>query len=173
MQGHKLTSSQAHKLTSSQAHKLFSVLPLMLVTGCIDPDSSTSRFSDPGREVSSHSITAYAGIVLADRDGYLCLPFSQVGLSAEADEVVSLTSSCDCVRPKVISYLTPNGDSAKGIFLEYIREQYNKNEVAKVGLAGSRAIDLSVVIGASLKSGSAIEFRVNLLHTTGVAVDMN
>jgi hypothetical protein len=110
------------------------------------------------------SRTIDAGIVLADRAGYFCLPLEQIGLPPDA-EIVSLQSSCECVRPRLVQYVQDRQRIGQAILLEYVPEV----SAADTSLLDSprefEAVHLSVIVEVVLSDGVKHDFVLNLLHT--------
>ncbi len=101
-----------------------------------------------------------AGVVFADRSGYLCLPLQRVGLEARA-EVVSLSSSCECVQPRLVEYKVLGEATARGVLLEFVAEPTSGESSGTSNVTA----DLSVIIEATLADGAKHTFTVDLLHT--------
>ncbi len=109
-----------------------------------------------------HVASFDAGVVLAGRTGYLCVPLIQVGLRSDA-QVVSVSSSCECLRPQLIEYAVSSTSHAPAILLEYA------GEIAPEDFEGDKVrttCRLGVVIELVLSDGDLHEFTVNLLHTS-------
>ena len=100
-----------------------------------------------------------AGVVVADRGGYFCLPLERVGLDSQA-AIASLTSSCECVRPRVVTYKSGNESWGRGILLEYVAEPTPAQSDREYLPA-----NLGVIIEATLADGGKHTFTVDLLHT--------
>jgi hypothetical protein len=103
-----------------------------------------------------------AGIVFADRAGYLCLPFTSVGLPSDA-RVISLTSSCDCVTPGTVEYIDANKNISQGILLEFDADSSPPSSMKKS--SGWAPVHLQVIVEVSLRDKSVHRFTVNLIHT--------
>jgi len=97
-----------------------------------------------------------AGIIFADRDGHVCPPFERLGL-ATGDDVTSLRSSCECVRPQLVKYVATNGDLLTAVMLQFVEQDEHTGE-------GSRAIDLAVEIEKELTNGKSHRVTVDLLQ---------
>jgi hypothetical protein len=110
------------------------------------------------------SRTIDAGIVLADRAGYFCLPLEQVSLPPDA-EIVSLQSSCDCVRPHIVQYLADSQRVGQAILLEYIPEVSSAGVDREDGASEIQPANLGVVVEVGLAGGEKQCFTANLLHT--------
>jgi hypothetical protein len=107
--------------------------------------------------------TVQAGVILADRAGYLCLPFERLGFDEDA-EIVSLQSSCECVQPSLVGYLDVDGLERPAMLLLFVPEP----GASEGDRAGAGAARLGVSIEATLASGQTRSFRVDLLHTMAV-----
>ncbi|GIX00130.1 MAG: hypothetical protein KatS3mg111_3462 [Pirellulaceae bacterium] len=117
------------------------------------------------------------GIVLADRPGYLCLPFEQVGLPVAA-QVEHLRASCECIDPRVVKIIDDRGDVVPALLLEFVPEpasgvtaSTDGSAATSVGSAPPSALqlprgqNLGVIVDVALSDGAMHRFRVDLLHT--------
>ncbi len=105
-----------------------------------------------------------AGIVFSDRDSYLCLPVEQFGLPSDA-AIESLKSSCECVQPNVVEYVTQRGTLAKAVMLNFVAESALFDDQASSFDGDFRAAQLGVLIDVNLANGAAHQFTVLLLST--------
>jgi hypothetical protein len=94
---------------------------------------------------------------------------SAIGL-AERAEVESLQSSCECVKPSLIQYLTSDQQSRTGVLLEFVPEPTDQT-AALSAHAGTRTALLAVRVDLKLADGRTHRFRVNLLHTMPTATE--
>ena len=108
--------------------------------------------------------TIDAGIVLADRDGYFCLPLEQVGLPPDA-EIVSLESSCSCVQPRLVHYVADRQRIGQAILLEYIPEVSSAGVDREDSASEIQPANLGVIVEVGLAGGERQDFSVILLHT--------
>ena len=98
------------------------------------------------------------GIVFSNESNYTCIPLERFGLE-RPDDVLSVTSTCDCIRPQLVEYLSTEKSHAWAVLLEYKREESSKNSSdsdrgpAKLGvvielkLSGARSHSLTVRLG--------------------------
>ena len=101
---------------------------MLAAVGC-DPRASNSP--DVWQEGSAVAEAAFvdtgssidAGIVVAGRPGYLCLPLEPIGLAA-CDEVVRLETSCSCLRGRLVSYITAGDSLGQAMFPSVARWVY-------------------------------------------------
>jgi hypothetical protein len=156
---------------------------MIALSGCDAPVAANrgqQSFSESVRSASSKvSKTSWeAGMILAGRPGYQCLTLEAVGLKAN-DEVLSVTSSCDCLAPSLVKYATSQTAHASGILLQYVDESSpHGNGLARGSASSSEPTSppahLGVIFKLTLADGSTHEFTVNLLHTHLVeAVSLN
>jgi len=92
----------AQRLNGSTAQRCWCVV-IVWIAGC-DVRASVPARVDSSPGPSSQPIAIDGGVVLADQLGYRCLPFESVGLRPDA-QVVSITASCPCVAPRVVTYV--------------------------------------------------------------------
>jgi hypothetical protein len=109
------------------------------------------------------SRTIDAGIVLADRAGYFCLPLEQIGLPPDA-EIVSLQSSCECVRPRLVQYVADRQRIGQAILLEYIPEVSSAGVDREVSASEIQPANLGVVVEVGLAGGTSYDFNFNFLY---------
>lgn len=133
VQNQQLNSSTAQQLNSRIASLLVIASMTAAVTGC----EGMILGGKTGQAVVKSSATRTevdAGIILADRESYLCLSFERLGL-AEGDVVMSVNSSCECVQPSVVCYRSHQGREANAVLLQFKRkpEGYGKNRTKAVG----------------------------------------
>lgn len=147
---------------------------MIALSGCDAPVAAKlapQSVSESIRSTSSNiSKTSWeAGVILASRSGYQCLSLEAVGLKP-IDEVLSVTSSCDCLAPSLVKYATSKSAHASGILLQYVDEptahgtdSFHGGDAASVPT--SPPAHLGVIFTLTLADGSMHEFTVNLLHT--------
>lgn len=137
--------SQAHKLTSSQltAHKrlelkfhcelLVIVLPIALFSlGCggrvgLSADNS----SNPKSDIRNTPGIFDAGVVFADEASYVCISLDKLGLDDD-EEIVSIESSCICVRPSVVCYLKRKSEVRHALRLDFVKESKTQDGIEPV-----------------------------------------
>ncbi len=105
-----------------------------------------------------------AGIVFSDRDSYLCLPVEQFGLPSDA-AIESLKSSCECVQPNVVEYVTQRGTLAKAVMLNFVAETSLLDDRTTKPQKDFRVAKLAVIVDVTLSDGAAHQFTVLLLST--------
>jgi hypothetical protein len=108
--------------------------------------------------------TIEAGIVLADQDGYFCMPLEQVGMSEDA-EIVALKSSCDCVQPRLVQYAADGDQIRQAILLEYVPDLPSTGTAGEARASDIQPVHLGAIIEVVLVDGTKQDFTVNLLHT--------
>jgi hypothetical protein len=137
-----------------------------LVAAKLAPQSLSESVGSTSSNISKSSWEA--GVILAGHSGYQCLSLEAVGLRA-SDEVLSVTSSCDCLAPSLVKYATSQSAHASGILLQYVDESTAHGNVSAHGdstsVPASPPAHLRVIFTFTLADGSTHEFTVNLLHT--------
>jgi hypothetical protein len=63
-----------------------------------------------------------AGVVFADRENYLCVPITRLAIDPH-DADISAKSSCECMRPSIVRYLTQRDEVADALRVDYMAEQ--------------------------------------------------
>lgn len=59
-----------------------------------------------------------AGILFADEASYVCVPLSRLGI-ADSDELLSVQSSCECVRPSLVYFDKFLGNTARAMRIDF------------------------------------------------------
>ena len=132
---------------------------MLALAGCDTPAAATSS-SPTGAITTGRSVTIEAGVVLANR----CLPLQQVGLLPD-DQIVSLSSSCECIQPRLVEYHTGSNSRGRAVFLEYVDETAGSQGDSAADPSDRTAANLGVIIEATLADGRRHRFTVSLLHT--------
>ncbi|MCA9193087.1 MAG: hypothetical protein KDB03_15035 [Planctomycetales bacterium] len=94
-------------------------------------------------------------------EGYRCVTFEEIGLSIDS-HIASITSSCECIEPRIVEFNTVHGGTSNGIFLRFASngKETHIERVHKV------AADLAVLIELTLVDGTTHQFTVRLLQTS-------
>jgi hypothetical protein len=87
-----------------------------------------------------------------DEPSYLCIPFERLGIS-EDRVVVSMTSSCDCVRPSLVQYRAGDKQSKSAIQISVIADSIHER-------VDTTQVSLGVPIGIRFDDGSDQEIVV-------------
>ena len=155
------------QLNSSTAQQLvcFGVwcLTMLALAGC-DPSAAATSSSPTGATTTGRATTIEAGVVLANRAGYLCLPLQQVGLLPD-DQILSLSSSCECIAPRMVEYRNSSNAVGRAVLLEYVTETAGAHSDSAADASDHTVANLGVIIEATLADGRRHEFTVSLLHT--------
>jgi hypothetical protein len=164
-------STDQHCPLSKRVWSVCLVVICLAMSGC--GEGSLAAVSTPkettasaGNVVAPGPIgrTIDAGIVLADRDGYFCLPLEQVGLPPDA-EIVSLESSCECVQPRLVQYVADRQRIGQAILLEYIPEVSSAEADREDNVNRVQPANLGVIVEVGLADRTKHGFTINLLHT--------
>ena len=157
-----------NKLTSSQAHKpIFSVVIvvglILAASGCGSPlhglfaDATVPAVSQLSH-VGSSSNRYDAGVLFANEASYVCLPLEKLGIDP-SQVIVSIKSSCECVRPSVVRFLQRRSQEGVALRLDFVEDtQGQKDETSPSSLA--------VEIKFQFASGSEHSVTIQFLHTT-------
>lgn len=120
--------------------------------------SASSRFDD------ELHLTFDVGVVSSELEGYRCISFDELGLE-DSSIIREARSSCECVIPRIVSYLSASGRSKPAVFLRLKPDSPplpNTNPESSTDL---RASNLSVLVELLLESGEQRNFSLNLIHT--------
>ncbi len=105
-----------------------------------------------------------SGCGVGGQAGYLCLPLAQVGLPAKAP-IVSLSSSCECIQPRLVKYFDSQDSMAPAIMLEYVGVGAEVGGDSVATEPQRTVANLGVIIEATLTDGVKHEFTVTMLHS--------
>lgn len=100
------------------------------------------------------------GIVFANEEGYSCIPLDHYGF-AEDMEIVSVSSSCECITPILIDYFASDSSVQRALRLNFNAEDSPPAQEDAPGIPAN----LGVIIEFELADGSITEKTVTLLHT--------
>jgi hypothetical protein len=139
---------------------------VLSLAGC-DQNRSIESFAvaDPGAAPSKSAAVLDAGIVLSDRPGYTCISLDRIGLPPDA-QIVRLESSCECVKPRCVTYAAPGSQHARGILIEFVPEHRDTDPGKGSNATQPPPMLLGVIVQVHLADGTQREFNVDLLHTT-------
>lgn len=129
--------------------------------GCYTSSGSTTLFDSEGLSsapVHSEVTVVNAGVVLGDKESYLCIPVSSFQQNS-VDVAVSAKSSCDCIRPELIKYKSSSGGMEDGLMVTFLKEQDVLSD------AQFRPASLGVGIVVEFRSGKERTVRIDFLST--------
>jgi hypothetical protein len=144
----------------SLVHSAIWLQSLIFLSGCAESTVISSLSKDPvsavSAERSASERTFDAGMFFIDEPSYLCIPFERLGIS-EDRVVVSVTSSCDCIKPSVVKYRNGEQGSKSAIRLSLIAidDAVNKH---------SRPVSLGVNVIVRYDDDQQQVFVVNFQH---------
>jgi len=113
--------------------------------------------ANPKEESRKSSSVLDVGVLFANESSYLCFPLEKLGIEV-GKEIVSITSSCECVRPSVVRYLQRTGADGVAIRLDFIEDSKTRDKVDPISLA--------VVITVKFASRAEQSVTMQFLHTT-------
>ena len=157
---------QAHKLTSSPG-RCFSVAVVVglifAANGCSGPvglSADANHIPVSSLSDSRKASTVFdAGVLFANEASYLCIPLEKLGIDP-SQEIVSLKSSCECVRPSVIRYFKRQSQEGVALRLDFGDDSNGKDETSPT--------PLSVEIQFEFAVGAKQSVTIQLLHTTQI-----
>jgi hypothetical protein len=106
----------------------------------------------------SPAVVLDAGIIFVDETSYLCVPFSRLGI-VNSDAVVSLKSSCECVRPSIVQFAESSDTIGRALRLDV------RSVPVTVG-SSLLPSKLSVEVHLQLDNGQSATTKIQFLHTT-------
>jgi hypothetical protein len=144
------------------------VLVSILTFGC---SQKSEPYKDAKLTVTSHSraeaskldalsTSVDVGVVFADRHAYTCVPLNRVGIM-DADKVISVKSSCECVRPLIVEYYEKPTEIGRALRIDFATEP-------KVEDSPAAPVNLAVAVTFELEGGRAKTASIRFLHTTMV-----
>ncbi|MCY3010105.1 MAG: hypothetical protein NTY42_09715 [Planctomycetota bacterium] len=131
------------------------IVTTFAATGCRETEANAPSSS---RAVvgSQTGLTIDAGVLFLDESAYLCVPFQQLGID-DSSRIESLISSCDCVRPSWVQYLSTAGKRKSAVRLDF--------DAAKSFEGQSRSYSLAVRTKIRFVNGSQQSFDVCFVHS--------
>ena len=73
---------------------------------------------------SSHDLIIDVGIVFAAEPNYFCIPLQRLGVSNPGD-VISVKSSCDCIRASIVSYKRTSNETKSALRVDFVQTNSN------------------------------------------------
>ena len=132
-----------------------------LQSGCgPHADASAKSFAEsPSSEQSASAkpIVIDAGIIFADEANYLCVPLTQFGI-AGSEEVLSVQSTCECSRPRIVNYLESSNRVSHAVRIDFERQTVATNSE----LMGA---NLVIEISFLFSSGKSTVGKIKFLNT--------
>lgn len=148
----KSTNQQINRSTLS----CFLLLIMLFSVGC---DRQTLAVST----VADTPVTPYeevlidAGIVFEDRPGYICVALDRLKIDRD-DQPVSVASSCGCVQPSIVKYLSVDGTQGLAVLLEHRAKPGNE-------YPARRPLFIYLKVTVILQSGESSSFSVKFLRS--------
>ncbi len=134
---------------------------LAFQTGCgpiADASGKTfSDFSSIDQEKDSTQLID-VGLIFADEASYLCVPLSRFGI-ASSHEVLSVQSSCACLRPSIVHYHESTNNISRALRIDFVQETRSAN-------SNFVPASLAVEITMRLSGGECVLARIRFLHVT-------
>lgn len=159
----KLSSSQARKGMASLCESVLVGILVSSFAGCetsirgLGPSNQLiveqAAVGDPAI-VPSELIDA--GVVFADKANYLCIPLSRLGLTGD-DVVLSATSSCECIRPSIVTFHATSNTIGRALRVEFENKSDPNSSVPA---------NLSVEVTLELERGALEVVMIQFLLTT-------
>lgn len=115
--------------------------------------STASQFSQSRRTAKKFD----AGVVFANEASYLCIPLEKLGIDS-AQEILSIKSSCECVRPSAVRYVRQISQDGVALRLDFVKDSQTQDN--------SDPVSLAVSIKLQLASGIEHSVTIQFLHTT-------
>ena len=152
----------AHKLTWAMLFCCIVVGLIFAAEGCSSPVgfSADATHDSAGSLTDSRKLsTAFdAGDLFANEASYLCIPLQKLGIDP-SQEIVSIKSSCECVRPSVIRFLQRRSQERVTFRLDFVEDtQGHADETSPSSLG--------VEIKLQFASRTEHSVTVQFLHTT-------
>ena len=132
----------------------------------------SSRFDD-AQAVGSQagaSNTIDAGVVFADASSYLCFPLKRFGVESSV-QVESITSTCHCVRGKVVVFRDTRGKAADALRIDFLPEEDAKGSGSAGTSEEASAANLMVELTLHLRGGRSQVVTIEFLQTRSVSAN--
>lgn len=135
---------------------------ILAAGGCGSPLGLFADATIPATSQSSHirsSSNRYdAGVLFANEASYLCLPLQKLGIDP-AHEILSVKSSCECVRPSMVRFLQRRSQKGFALRLDFVEDTKGQKEETSPS-------SLAVEIKLQFASGTEQSVTIQFLHTT-------
>jgi hypothetical protein len=135
---------------------------LSVETGCNHAHSGQQPASS--RVDAERLLTIDLGVVSSELEGYRCISFDELGLE-DSSIIRETRSSCECVIPRIVSYVSASGRSKPAIFLRLKPDSPLSPSSNPERSTDRRAANLSVLVDLLLESGEQRSLCLNLIHT--------
>jgi hypothetical protein len=154
------TDQQINRSTDQQINRstlsCFLLLIMLFSVGCDTQTLAVSTVADtPG--TPPEEVLIDAGIVFADRPGYICVALNKLKIDRD-DQPVSVTSSCGCVQPSIVKCLSVDGTLRFAILLEHRAK--SESEYSE-----SSPLFIYLKVTVMLQSGKSSNFSVKFLRS--------
>ena len=98
-----------------------------------------------------------AGVLFANEASYLCIPLEKLRINP-AQEILSVKSSCECVRPSVVRFLQRRSQEGVALRLDFVEDtKGQEDETSPSSLAGEIKFEFA--------SGTEQSVTIQFLHT--------
>ncbi len=141
-----------------------SALVVTVLVGC-DPQSPKAPTALPSVvtltiDKTQNSSQVDLGILFSDQPVYACFCLERFGIKSTED-LRAVESSCECLRPSIVSFYDPRGKSAKALRLDFLPEP-------KVPASDSKSTSLAIRVSLIFHSGDRREVDVLFLESNAV-----
>lgn len=163
-----------NKHTNSRVYKLnWRLLFCCILVGLIftgEGCSSPVDFSADATKNSEGSLTESrklstvfdAGVLFVHESSYVCLPLQKLGID-RSQAIVSIKSTCECVRPSIVRFLERRSQEGVALRLDFVEDiRGHAHEIDPRSLA--------VEIKLQFASGTDQTVTIQFLHTMQVGV---
>lgn len=150
-----MNSQTSYKL---QATSLIAIVVLAASAGC---DSKENRVSFEAHLRSPEIVapcTFEADIIFADEPSYRCIPLDKLRVSGT---VVSLYSTCECIRPSIVDYQATSRETKKALYLDLQPPESDSN-------LDESSNNLSVIVTLIIDDGTTQTVVIDVVHARRV-----
>lgn len=138
------------------------IATLLVESGCDHVHSGQQSTSSS--IVGERQLTFNIGVVSSELEGYRCISFDELGLE-DSSIIREIRTSCECVVPRVVRYLSASGQDKPAVFLRLKPDSQPSATEASVRTIDFSAANLSVLIELFLESGEKRCFNLDFIHT--------
>lgn len=146
--------ARSHALQSIDARWVFALI-ILVMSSCSGCGLTETTASDSQIRPAGGDCEVDAGVVFAGCPSYFCVPLSRLGLTS-SDEVESINSSCECIKPSLVRYAATSTSVVDGLRLEFVAEDLSENPTPE-------SMHLAVVVTLKLIAGKSKNVTVNFL----------
>jgi hypothetical protein len=144
-----------------QFYKMMLIAAVLAASLGCEPMRSSASVA-PSLPAANHFVFD-VGVVLDGQLGYFCIPFERLDLDPKC-EVLSISSSCDCLIPSVVEIRLYGDKSGRAVLIVYEDKHLSGQEDMSAKFDFVPA-SLAVEVEVRVDDGSIRQLVINMLHS--------